>query len=376
MVKTYDAIVLGAGGAGSAAMWRLARRGASVLGVDRFAPPHALGSSHGQTRIIRQAYFEHPDYVPLLHRTYQLWAELEEITGERLFERTGLIEVGPAGGVVVPGVLRAAREHGLKVEELTPAELMRRWPELRVRDDEIAVHEPTAGYLRVERCVAACLAQAKKAGAELLCDTIVNGWRGEGNGLVVETGQGAFACDRLIITAGAWAGGLLAELGIKLRLRRMSLFWFEAPAGEGYRRLPPYLFEDAGGAAYGFPALPPWGMKIADHSRGQDLAHPEQIDRAPDPDEERRLRRFLAERLPAVTGAVTHHAACYYTLSPDEHFIVDRLPSDPRVSLAAGLSGHGFKFTPVLGEALADLALDGATDLPIGFLSASRFACP
>lgn len=374
--KHYDAIVLGIGGVGSAAAWRLAKRGAGVLGIDRYAPPHAEGSSHAQTRIIRQAYFEHPAYVPLVRQAYDLWAELESETGALLFQRTGLIEVGPADGVVVPGVLRAAAEHQIPIEQLTPRDMKTRWPQLVAPDELQAVYEPTAGFLYVERCVQACLDAAIECGAELQVDTTVQSWRSEPDHLLVETSAGRFACDRLLITAGAWARELLPEACAPLRILRKSLFWFNAPADHGPESVVPFLFELPAGVFYGFPSIEPWGLKVGDHAAGKQLDRPEAIDRGVNAAEEAAIHEFVAAHLPRVPCHTTRHATCFYTMSPDEHFIVDRLPSDPRIAFVAGLSGHGFKFTPLLGEVLADLALEGATATPIEFLSLRRFTEP
>ena len=373
----YDAIVLGLGGVGSATAWRLAARGARVLGVDRFTPPHDEGSSHGQTRIIRQAYFEHPDYVPLCREAYTMWADLESQTGERLFEHTGLIEVGPPDGVVVSGVLQAVEQHDLPVEQLTAAEARQRWPQFHVPDDLAVVHEPTGGFLHVERCVQACLDAALAHGAELRYGVKAGGWRCEEDRVVVETTDGELSADRLVVTAGPWAGELLAELlpemSVELQIRRKSLFWFDAPADHSPDKMPPFLFELEGGVYYGFPAIEPHGVKVGDHAAGKLLSRPEDVDRTIDPAEEQAITRFTATHLPGLAPAASQHATCFYTMSPDEHFVVDRLPSDERIAFAAGLSGHGFKFTPVLGEALADLTLEGRTGLPVGFLSAGRF---
>ncbi|MEM8866360.1 MAG: FAD-dependent oxidoreductase, partial [Planctomycetota bacterium] len=211
------------------------------------------------------------------------------------------------------------------------------------------------------------------AGAETQFDTLVHRWRDDGSAISMETSHGTFTCDRLVIAAGPWAGQMLADLGAPLQLRRQSLFWFEAPANHSFHKMPPFLFEDPQGAYYGFPATSPFGVKVGDHGYGQPLASPEAIDRDIDPSDQQRLEAFVARRLPGVSQSITNHATCYYTMSPDEHFLVDRLPSDERICFAAGLSGHGYKFAPVLGEALADLATEGSTALPVDFLSARRF---
>jgi monomeric sarcosine oxidase len=370
----YDAIVLGAGGVGSAAMLHLARRGARVLGIDRFHPPHDRGSSHGHTRVIRQAYFEHADYVPLLVESYRLWRDLENHVGRRFFHQVGLIQVGPQDGQVVPGALRSAARHHLAVEQLASHEIEKRWPGLRAPNDFVGAFEPGAGYLLVEDCVRAHLDAARAAGAEFLGETEVDAWRASGNEVRVQTARGEFTADRLVITAGAWAGRLLSELNVNLAVLRKSLFWFETSAAQysvaaGF---PVFLHELPQGVFYGFPKLDARGVKVAEHSGGRVVDDPLVVDRSIDVEEQQRLVQFLSAHLPGVSTNVTDHVVCLYTMSPDENFIVDRHPAHANVVFAAGLSGHGFKFTSVLGRALAELALDGGTQLPIGFLSLAR----
>lgn len=374
-MSSYDAIVLGTGGVGSAALFHLARRGLRVLGIDRYTPGHDRGSSHGETRIIRQAYFEHPDYVPLLLRAYELWAELEELSGEQLFHQVGLLQVGPRAGAVVSGVLQSARLHGLKVEELTAAETQRRFPGFVVPPELSGVFESRAGYLLVEKCVLAHLQAAKNAGAEHLPETPVAAWRSSGNGVVVTTNHGEFHAARLIISPGAWTGEMLASLGLPLEVRRKHVYWFSPTAAEyaASSGCPTFLYELPEGVFYGFPALSPHGLKAAEHSGGELV-----VDPAVDPREENavdceRVTRFLGRYLPGVSRSPSRRSVCFYTMTPDEHFVVDRHPDHPNVAFAAGLSGHGFKFTGVLGEILADLATEGSTELPIAFLRMRPF---
>jgi monomeric sarcosine oxidase len=374
-IASYDAIVLGAGGVGSAAMWQLAQRGQRVLGIDRFAPPHDRGSSHGQTRIIRQAYFEHPNYVPLLVESYRLWAELERKVGQQLLMETGLVEVGPADGVVVPGVLRAAREHGLEVEQLSAAEMAERWPSFRVPEEFVGVFERRAGLLRVEQCVRAQLVAAQEAGAELCSGVNVLEWSADGQGVRVETSAGEFTTERLVVTAGAWADKLLDGLDLRLEVRRKALMW-HATSDDRTRAeagFPCYLFEVPQGVFYGFPALDGRGLKAAEHSGGDAVDDPLNVDRRLHDADRAPVETFLKRHLPAAQTPCREFSVCLYTMSPDEHFIVDRHPQQEQVVFAAGLSGHGFKFTPVLGAALADLTIDGTTNLPIEFLSLGRF---
>jgi monomeric sarcosine oxidase len=381
-MERYDTIVIGIGGVGSAALYHLARRGARVLGIDMSRPPHCYGSSHGHTRVIRQAYFEHPNYVPLLRESYKEWRELESRGARRLFYQIGLVEIGAEDGLVVPGVLRAAKEHGLNVESLSSDAIQRRWPGLKVAGDLVGVYEPTAGYLLVEDCVEAHLAAAQAAGAEIKIDLAfeyrdTEAWSVDGDEISINLlHSGPVKAKCLIIAAGAWAGRLMSELSLKLTVLRKSLFWFKTDLAEYQVQsgLPVYLFELPAGIFYGFPKLDNLGVKVAEHTGGRVIAIPNEVDRSPDADEQDRLMRFLSAHLPGVKKEVSRHAVCLYTMSPDEHFIVDRHPAHANVVFAAGLSGHGFKFTPVLGRALADLALNGGTDLPIDFLSLKRFA--
>lgn len=372
----YDAIVLGVGGVGSAALCHLAKRGARVLGIERFVPGHDRGSSHGQSRLIRQAYYEHPDYVPLVQRAFELWHELEEESGQSLYREVGLLEVGPRDGEVLSGVRASARLHALPIDELSSSEAQSRFPAFRIPEACEAIFEQRAGYLHVEQAVRAHADLAVRWGAKLRTGEAIRSWRVEGTGVVVETDQDSYQADRLIVTAGAWAGQLLADLGIPLEVRRKPLYWFRTTTN-AYRPesgCPGFLFDLSHGCFYGVPQIDSAGVKVAEHTGGSVVRDPLAVDRAVDLQDERRVASFVSEHLPAATTQCTNHTVCMYTMTPDAHFVVDRHPQHPAVSFAAGLSGHGFKFTCVLGEALSQLALDDATPLPIGFLSSKRFA--
>lgn len=373
-MTTYDVIVLGTGGVGSATAFQLAKRGCRVLGLDRFPGGHDQGSSHGHTRIIRMAYFEHPDYVPLLRRSYALWSELEARLGKQLYFPVGLLEVGPPDGIVIPGVLASAREHNLSLERLDETALRSRFPGFRLPDRCEAVFELNAGYLLVEECVLAHLAEAQRLGAELRVGESVVEWAADDAGVTVRTDKETYRAAKLVVTAGAWAGKLLAELGVNFQVRRKHLHWYRT-AREVYwadRGGPCFFYEVPAGYFYGFPQLDDRGVKLAEHTGGTVVDTPLHDDRSVEPADRLRVESFLAANMPHVLPQPAAHAVCYYTMSPDEHFVVDAHPRHPNVFFAAGLSGHGFKFTSVLGEILADLATSGATSQPIGFLSASR----
>jgi sarcosine oxidase len=373
-MATYDVIVLGVGGVGSAALAHAAARGARVLGIERFSPGHDRGSSHGHTRLIRQAYFEHPDYVPLVQRAFELWRQLEERSGRSLYRETGLLQVGPATGEVIAGVRESARRHSLAIEELSAREATLRFPGFRVPEGCQALFERRAGYLLVESCVTAHATEAARLGAELHSGETVRGWRIVEAGVEVETDRAVYSAERLIVAAGAWAGSLLGALGIRLEVRRKPLYWWQT-RDDTYRvdrDCPGYLYDLAEGCFYGFPQIDNRGIKVAEHTGGAIVDDPLAVARDVDPVERGRVAAFVDQYLSAATAEPTDHTVCMYTMSADAHFVVDRHPQHGQVVFAAGLSGHGFKFTCVLGEALVQLALEGRTDLPIAFLSASR----
>jgi monomeric sarcosine oxidase len=376
MAERFECIVIGAGAVGSAALLALARRGARALAIDRFPPGHDRGSSHGASRLIRLAYFEHPDYVPLLRRAYALWRELESACGETLLRETPLLQIGPEEGAVIPGVMASARRHGLKVERLGADEVRARFPGFAVPDGLGALLDAEAGMLAPEACVRAQAREAERAGAQVRIGEAVTRWKAEGDGVEVETDGGLYRADRLIVAPGAWAPALLPGLGVSLEVRRKSLFWYESPdacyAIES--GCPAFLYELGPRAFYGFPAVDALGVKVAEHTGGERVADPLEVRREVDSGEARDIEAFLRAHLPRLGTRRTRHEVCLYTMSPDGHFLLGLHPRHERVALAAGLSGHGFKFAPVLGEALADLATKGATELPVGFLGPRRFA--
>lgn len=376
-IRHYDVIVVGAsGGVGSATLYHAARRGLSVLGLDRFPPGHDRGSSHGQTRIIREAYFEHPDYVPLVRHCYGLWRALEELRGAELLTTTGLIEIGPAEGEVVAGVRASAREHGIIIEEIPAGDVERRFPGFRAPDNCDAVFEPTAGYLSVESCVIAHAEEATQLGAKLISGESIVAWRAEGSGVIVQTETQTYSADRLILAGGAWAPQLLRELEIELVVRRKPLYWY-APNSQAYwanRGCPAFLYELPEGIFYGLPQIDGQGVKVAEHTGGTVVTDPLTVDRELDTADESRVAHFTKRFLPQLTRQLVAHATCMYTLTADHNFVVDRHPLYPQIAFAAGLSGHGFKFTPALGQALVELATEGKSTLPIEFLNCRRSA--
>jgi sarcosine oxidase len=377
MATTSEVIVIGIGGMGSAACFELARRGAHVVGLEQFPLAHSRGSSHGRTRIIRTAYYEHPDYVPLLRRAWERWYELEQLTGRHLLTECPCLMVGPESGEVVTGVRAAARVHGLTVESLTAAEVNRRYP-FRFPDDYAGVLEHAAGFLAVEECVRAHCEQAKHYGADLRAEETVRSWTVRGDGVEVVTDRDTYHAAHLIVTAGAWATQLLADVGVPLTVMRQVQTWFRIGGTEVVRRnrFPVFLADVPGGPFYGLPAITTDGVKVARHYGAPELPDPSGIDWQTSPADFEPVDSFLRAYTTFERWAPTRAEVCQYTLTPDRHFVIDTHPLYPQVSVACGFSGHGFKFAPVVGEVLADLALTGRTPHPVGFLSAGRFRPP
>ena len=375
VAETFDVVVLGVGGIGSAACLHLARGGARVLGLEQFSLVHDRGSSHGESRIIRQAYFEHPDYVPLLLRTYDHWRDLERATNQTLFHQTGLILSGRDDSETIVGARLSATLHGLTLESLSPEAAHARWPAFRFPLDHTVEFEPAAGTLRVEACVQAHVDEARRHGADLRGHETVRDWNSNGNTVVVRTDSNEYHAKSLVITAGAWASRCVADLGVPLNVLRKFVAWFPIRSGE-YRvsqGTPTYFFEQPHGTFYGFPSLDGQTIKVAEHSGGQVVSDPATVDRTRHDSDTERLNEFVAAHLTGIEPVPVRHSVCLYTVSPDQHFVVDLHPRWPNVAVACGFSGHGFKFAPVMGEVLADLIKHGRTSLPIRFLGLSRF---
>ncbi|XOV87702.1 MAG: N-methyl-L-tryptophan oxidase [Pseudomonadota bacterium] len=375
MADHFDCIVVGTGGIGSQALYALAARGARVLGIDQYEIAHDRGSSHGDTRAIRLVYFEHPDYVPLLQRAFELWADLEKVSGQTLLARTGILQAGPAGEEVISGMLAAAAQHQLPMDQLSSTDASTRFDGFALPVDHAAIFDPSGGILFVEDCVRTAMAEAVKAGASVqIPERMLNWHAGPTGRLIVETDRGRYTADRLVITPGPFARQALPELAPHLHLLRKALFWFE-PGDACYQLengCPAFLFEQGHRTFYGFPAMDSKGIKIAEHSGGRPLSAPEALDRHVDTNELEAVTLALKNYLPRAGHQLNHHTTCMYTMSPDGHFIVGPYPGFDNVHVVAGLSGHGFKFATVLGEIMADLSLEGSTRHAIDFLSPLR----
>ena len=362
---------------GSAAAAHLALRGRRVLGLEQFDLLHERGSSHGLTRIIRLAYHEHPAYVPLLRRAYELWHTLEAQVGERLLVTTGSLEGGPEDGTTFAGALQAARLHDLPHTVLEAADISARFPAYRNLPSTMrAVLQPDGGFLLAERTILAHVRVATANGAELRYRQRVLGWNVDGDGVRVATEAGSFEADRLLICAGPWARQLVPALNRLAVPERQVLAWLQPTRPDLFEAdtFPVFLLDVEEGSFYGFPIHDVPGFKFGKYHHLREPIEPDDPDRSVRPADEAVLRAFAERYLPDGAGPTVMLKACIFTNSPDEHFIIDRLPDAPQVAVAAGFSGHGYKFCSVVGEILADLAVDGTTRHDIALFRLRRFA--
>lgn len=374
---TYDVIVAGGGAMGSATAFHLARRGARVLLLERFRIPHEQGSSHGFTRIIRLAYFEHPSYVPLLRRAYELWEALAHDSGEALLHITGSIDAGPPDSRTVLGSRHSCEVHGLEHRVLTSAELTARHPGYALPADYLAVWQPRGGFLVPERCITAHAALAARHGAVVCEEEPVRRWSAGASGVEVETARGRYSAGQLVVAAGSWTGALVPSLAPLLRPERQVLAWFDLDDRDTFApaRFPVFNLDHAGEHWYGFPEFGTPGFKVGCYHHRREVVDPDQLDRsAVQPADVALLQRVVRDCFPAVGREPLLTKSCLFTNTPDEHFLLDRLPEAPAVVVAHACSGHGFKFASVIGEIVADLTLDGSTPHDIGLHRLSRFA--
>jgi sarcosine oxidase len=374
----YDVLVVGLGAMGSAAVHHLAALGARVVGVDAYAPPHDLGSTHGRTRIIREAYYEHPSYVPLVRRAFANWEALERASGVTLFRRTGGLMMGAPDSGLVRGALQSAVLHDIDVEMLSSAEIARRYPAFAPDSEMVAVYEHSAGVLFPELCVRACLDLASSCGAELRVNTRVSRLDANGDGIVAETSGGRIAARRLVLAAGPWTASLLEQLGAPMPLvvERQTMHWLESgrDARElGPERFPVALIEhEPNRIFYAIPDLGD-GVKAAIHYEGAIVA-PDAVVREVGPGDTEPVVDLVRRYVPAAGDRIRESAVCLYTNTPDLDFIIDTLEATPNVVLASACSGHGFKFASAVGEVAAQLALGESPGVDVSHFRASRFA--
>jgi sarcosine oxidase len=366
----HDVIVLGLGAYGSAAFHQLAKRGARVLGIDRFAPPHDLGSTHGETRITRLANGENALFTGFVRRSHAIWREIEAATGESLLTQCGglIISGASKASVHVEGffenTIANARANGVAHELLSAGDIRARFPQFAVRDGERGYFEPEMGFVRPEACVRAQLDLGRASGGETRMDERVTAIRPEHNGVTVETDRGTYRADKAIVTLGAWLPELCPEFAPVLKVYRQTLAWFAIDGDEAAfqpARFPIFIWELPGlhDSIYGFPVITPGGgLKVATEQFVQDTA-PDATLREVSDAEIAAIARLVMPHLPGVSGRGLKAITCLYTATPDRQFIIDTLPNADRVIVASACSGHGFKHSAAIGEMLAGMALEG-----------------
>lgn len=372
-----DVIICGLGAMGSAAAYQLARRGRSVIGLDQFDPVHDRGSSHGETRMIRYSYAEHPSYVPLVTRAYELWEALEKETDRSgLLTRTGGLYVGPLESEGVAGALQSAKEHNLPYDLLDAKEIRRRFPPMMPAPSCVGFYETNTGFLRCEEAIRAFLDGAARTGADLRFRERVTGWQARAGYVRVTTNRDTYEAERLILAPGAWAPEFAHfPRSSGLRAERRVMYWMQPSQGIDpfcVGRFPCFTWDlDGGDFLYGFPTIDTTSVKVAFMNAG-DVCDPDRPDRNVTPDEIRRIQACLSSRISGLDSECLRATTCMYTLTPDKHFVLGQHPHHSNVSVAMGFSGHGFKFASVVGQILADLATEGTTEHAIDLFDPAR----
>lgn len=371
----FDAIIIGVGGMGSATAYHLAKRGWKVLGLEKYDIPHEMGSSHGYSRMIRYTLQEHPSYVPLVRRAYELWHELEEAAGETLVVTTGSVRAGPADSLYYQNAMESCDIHKIPYEVLTAPELNARFPGYRFPDEISSIYQADGGFLLPEQCIVHHVQTAKEAGAEIHSLESVLNWETKGDGVEVRTDRDTYTANRLVVTAGAWAGKLVPALAEHAIPERQVLGWFEPERPELFQpeTFPVFGILAEEGRYYGFPTYSVPGFKIGRSHHLEQKVDPDAMDRDIHAEDEAILRQAVSRYFPQAAGRLLDKKTCIYTNTPDEHFMIGVLPDQPQVSVAAGFSGHGFKFASVIGEIMADLAQKGETRHDIGLFHLDRF---
>ena len=384
MNKQFDYIVIGVGSMGSSTCYHLAKSGATVLGIEQFELAHERGAHSGQSRIVRKAYFEHPDYIPLLERAYQNWQEIEKVSGNKMYHETGIFYAGPIGHTIIESIRTAAAQYEIPLLDGRNGDQLEILPLFDLSEGYEWIYEPEAGFVETEKAILSYVEQAKKLGTVIHQHEKVLGWELIEDGVEVRTSNGNYTCKKIIVTAGPWSAKLMPTINDELKITRQTLMWIQPDEANSFK-IPAFpcwfvVDKDKPGAYYGFPIAEihdtknPNGFKFAYHYPGAET-DPDDVDRNIKEIDKEPLLSFIERYIPKAKGQVLDVKTCLYSNSKDENFVIDCLEgTEGRVCFARGFSGHGFKFVSVVGEIMADLALKGATTLPIGFLRADRFS--
>ena len=383
MNKQFDYIVIGVGSMGSSTCYHLAKSGATVLGIEQFELVHERGAHSGQSRIVRKAYFEHPDYIPLLERAYQNWQEIEKVSGNKMYHETGIFYAGPVGHTIIESIRTAASQYQIPLLDVRNGDQLEILPLFDLPEEYEWIYEPEAGFVETEKAILSYVEEAKKLGTVIHQHEKVLGWELIDNGVEVRTSNGNYTCKKIIVTAGPWSAKLMPTINDQLKITRQTLMWIQPDDANAFKTpgFPCWFVVDKEkpGAYYGFPIAEisdtknPIGFKFAYHYPGAET-DPDEVDRNITAIDKEPLLGFIERYMPKAKGQVLDIKTCLYSNSKDEHFVIDCLKeTEGRVCFARGFSGHGFKFVSVVGEIMSDLAIKGFTSLPIEFLSAKRF---
>lgn len=375
-MMNYDVIVIGAGSMGMAAGYYLSKSGKKTLLLDSFNPPHDKGSHHGETRIIRYAYGEGKEYVPLILKAKELWNDLEKAMGQQIFLQTGVLNVGREDSAFIQNTITSAHDYSLPLEILDATSVHERWPGITIPSDFVACFEPTSGVLKCEECINAYRQLAELNGATIRTNSKVREITIQDDRVTIKTDEQTFHSDALVVSAGAWSKDLLAMLDLNVPLEpvRKTFAWFKADEERyNHTAFPAFSFDTEQGTYYGFPSIDGSGLKIGRHDGGDQINPDESMiefgDRAEDEDD---LRQLLNQFIPSIQQ-IKYGKTCMYTLTPDEKFIIDLHPKHANVAIAAGFSGHGFKFSSAVGQALSNLIISGENDVDLAPFSIDRF---
>jgi monomeric sarcosine oxidase len=372
MAEEYDVAVLGLGGMGSQTLLQLAQQNSRVIGIDQFTPPHHYGSSHGLSRLIRMGYFEHPDYVPLIQRAFELWDILQNRTDHSLWVSCGLLEGGPPDGTLVSGLRKAVEQYQLHLPRLSPREVAQRFPGFVLPADWELYFEHQAGFLRPERCIETALRGAQNHGAHIAASSPIRDLEPNDQGVTIRTDHGTYRAQKVIMTLGPWSPLWKTHVDFPIRLLHKKLLWFTTKHShhsvEGH--CPCFLFENEGQFYYGMPAESDVGLKLARHDGGIEIQSVDEIVEATE--EIQSVMDFGSRFFSPSLSSVETIVSCRYSMSPDEQFVLGQSPVDNRIHYLAGLSGHGFKFASVLGEVMAGWVLSGDLSPEAEFLHRSR----
>ena len=353
----FDVIVIGLGAAGSAALYHVARMGATVLGIDRFVSPHMYGSTHSESRLIRKAYSEGPQYLPLLNRAYTLWAELEEVAATKLMHLVGCLTIGRPKSKTIRSAQNSAITGEIQHLLLSSDEVRRHYPAYHLQPDQVALMDLEAGYIQPELCVRTHLRRAAMHGARCQFGTPVLSCSKQKGLITVKTHLDTFETPQVILTTGAWMRDFAP---VPMMVERVTNSWF-LPTGSNCTPeiCPPFIMEGTDGTkSYGCPDLGS-GFKIGMHHAGQLVSHPDHISRIVVPEDEAHVRRIIETILPEAAGVCLKTTVCMYSNTPDKNYLIDRLNGDdPHFVVGSACSGHGFKASSAVGESLASLALD------------------